>query len=178
LDAIAFGNARIGLSSAARRGILLAALVASAALHAAGEPSWLVVSRPDGEELAALELRDGRFEHVFVHSFHLTPVRERFRVERGEEGGAVLRLYELRYQSSGVGMPEGPELGYRLEDGVFIVDMDRSFASIPLRVSIVEGHGVTVEGVYRPFTEWAAPEKGLVLTGRMGRQQDFGGRGQ
>jgi hypothetical protein len=88
-------------------------------------------------------------------------------VESDGKGGAALRLYELRYQSSGVGMPEDAELGYRLENGVFILKMDRSFASIPLRVSIVEGHGVTVGDTFRPFTEWAAPEGALILSGRI-----------
>jgi hypothetical protein len=126
-----------------------------------------VVSRPDGRELAALALPDGRFDHVFVHSFHLTPVVERFEVEGDGAGGAVLRLYELRYKSAGVGMPEDAELGYRLEDGWFVLKMDRRFASIPLRVSVVEGHGLSIGGRFRPFKEWAAPEEPLVLTGRM-----------
>jgi hypothetical protein len=110
---------------------------------------------------------------VFVHSFHLTPVRERFRVEAGERGAGSLRLYELRYQSPGVGMPEGVELGYRLENGVFILNMDRSFASIPLRVSTVKGHGVAIGGRFRPFTEWAAPEEALVLSGRIRKELAF-----
>jgi hypothetical protein len=134
----------------------------------------LVISRPDGTELAVLPLPDGGFDHTFVHSFHLTPVRERFRAEADGKGGAILRLYELRYQSAGVGMPEGEELGYRLESGVFILKMDRSFVSIPLRVSILEGHGVEVDGRFRPFTDWAAPEEALVLSGRMRKATGFG----
>jgi hypothetical protein len=166
-------------SRRARRLLLLAALAAAATggaasllLETSSEAS-LVVSRPDGARLAVLSLPDASFDHVFVHSFHLTPVRERFRVEAEGQGAAkgtgaaVLRLYELRYQSSGVGMPEDAELGYKLADGVFILKMDRSFASIPLRVSIVEGHGLEIGGRFWPFAEWAAPEKALVLSGQI-----------
>jgi hypothetical protein len=130
----------------------------------------LVVSGPEGKELAVLGLPDGLFDHAFVHSFHLTPVTERFRVEGDGKGGTVLRLYELRYQSSGVGMPEDAELGYRLENGVFVLKMDRSFASIPLRVSILEGHGITIDGIFWPFTRWAKPEKALLLSGRIRKE--------
>jgi hypothetical protein len=152
---------------------MAAALGAAAVIIKTDSLAYLVVSGPEGRELAALELPDGSFDHVFVHSFHLTPVRERFRVAADGKGGAVLRLYELRYQSSGVGMPEDAELGYRLEDGVFILKMDRSFASIPLRVSTVAGHGLEIGGLFRPFTEWAAPEKALVLSGRIRKTLRF-----
>jgi hypothetical protein len=162
------------MSRRARRALLLAALVAAAAGAAAlllsrDEARWLVVSSAEGRELAAIELPDGRFDHVFTHSFHLTPVRERFRVEPDGKGGALLRLYELRYSSLGVGMPEDAELGYRLEGGQFVLAMDRRFESVPLRVSILEGHGIEIGGRLRPFTEWAAPMKGLILSGRIGR---------
>jgi hypothetical protein len=75
-----------------------------------------------------------------------------------------LRLYELHYQSTGVGMPEGAEGGYRLEKGVFVLAMDRCFEKIPLRVSIVPGHGIVAEGLYHPFRDWARPEDPLVLS--------------
>lgn len=129
----------------------------------------LVVSGPDGRELERIVLPEGLFDHVFVHSFHLTPVRERFRVEPDGRGGAVLRLYELRYRSPGVGMPEDAELGYRLEGGEFVLAMDRSFESISLRVSVVEGHGLEIGGTLFPFVRWAAPEEGLILSVKIGK---------
>lgn len=110
------------------------------------------------------------FEHVFIHSIHLTPVEERFKVERKANDGVVLRLYELRYQSSGVGMPSDAEDGYRLENGVFILSMHREFKEIPVMVSIVDGHGVKVGGVLYPFLAWAVKEDVLVLSGRITQQ--------
>ncbi len=96
---------------------------------------------------------------------------ERFAVEPDGRGGALLRLYELRYSSPGVGMPEDAELGYRLESGEFVLAMERSFGSIPLRVSVVEGHGVRIGGTLFPFDRWAAPGEGLILSAKIGKVQ-------
>ncbi|MEI6876911.1 MAG: DUF1850 domain-containing protein, partial [Spirochaetota bacterium] len=73
-------------------------------------------------------------------------------------------LYELRYRDAGVGMPSDAEGGYRLEGGYFILSMNREFRTIPLRVSPVAGHGLSVGGVFHPFLEWAEAGKPLVLS--------------
>jgi hypothetical protein len=154
----------------ARRALLLASLAtaaAAAALFFTREESLrLLVSDAEGRVLAEIELPDGRFDQVFTHSLHLTPVRERFRIEPEGGGKAALRLYELRYESSGAGMPEDAELGYRLEGKEFVLAMDRRFERIPLRVSHVEGHGIEAGGRLWPFSAWAAPERGLILSGK------------
>ncbi|HRY55262.1 MAG TPA: DUF1850 domain-containing protein [Spirochaetia bacterium] len=153
-----------------RRAALFAGAVAALAAAALGslprEPALLI---RDGRGRAAAEIRleDGRFSHVFLHSFHLTPVEERFVIERAGPFRARLRLYELRYRSSGVGMPEDAEGGYRLEEGYFVLSMDRSFDSIPVLVSIVPGHGIVAGDIYSPFRNWAGPEEGLRLSARM-----------
>jgi hypothetical protein len=125
--------------------------------------SDLLISNRHGKVLGCLRLKDGRFDHVFVHSIHLTKVEEKFEVD--DSGN--LHLFELRYESSGVGMPSDAEGGYRLEDGRFILSMNRTFHKIQLFVSIVPGHGVSVGGKFHPFTEWAKPEDVLILTVRM-----------
>ncbi len=125
-------------------------------------PVELLISDGRGTLLCALPLHDGRFDYVFVHSIHQTLVEELFRVD----GEGRLHLFELRYESSGVGMPADAEGGYRLEGSRFILSMDRVFSRIPLFVSIVPGHGVTVAGTFYPFTLWAEPEAVLVITAR------------
>lgn len=158
-----------------RRGMVLAlailAFLAAVSL-AVFEP--VPVERLDicdaaGKILGKLALPDGRFDFVFIHSVHLTPVEERYEVlAPGVLGRTMLHLYELRYQSPGVGMPSDAEGGYRLEGGFFVLSMDRTFARIPLRVSIVPGHGIKAGGEFHPFTRWA-PERGaLVLRGETG----------
>ena len=122
----------------------------------------LVVSDGRGRQLAAMALPDGRFSHVFRHSFHLTPVEERMEVE----GDGTMELYELRYESCGVGMPTEVEGGFSLEDGVFVLSMFREFKSIPVMVSPLPGHGIVVDGVFHPFTDWVPAGQQLVLTGR------------
>lgn len=122
----------------------------------------LLIRDAAGETLAEVPLADRKFDFVFIHSIHLTKVEERYRVTA--EGN--LHLYELRYQSSGVGMPADAEEGYRLEDGHFILDMDRTIKTIPLFVSIVPGHGISTGGIFYPFTRWAKPEDILHISAR------------
>ena len=126
----------------------------------------LEVSDKGGKVLAEVQLEDNRFDLLYVHSFHLTPVAERFRVEKGVDGALMLHLFELEYESSGVGMPADAENGYRLVDGKFILSMDRSFAVIPLMISIVPGHGILSGGVFKPFTGWAPEESALFLAAK------------
>ena len=156
-------------SRKARVAILLVAALASAIVALAF--SFRLESRLDardggGRLLASLALPHGRFEHVFIHSFHLTPVEERFALERVGLFRARLRLVELRYQDLGTGMPDDAELGYRLENGVFILSMNRRFDRIPIMVSIVDGHGIVVDGVFHPFTNWVPKEGLIILEGR------------
>lgn len=151
--------------------IAVAAIVLVAAgtalFFALPRESELLIRDDRGEELAAIRLPNGQFSHVFLHSFHLTPVEERFRVEREGLFGARLRLYELRYRSPGVGMPSDAEGGYRLENGFFVLAMDRVFDTVPILVSILPGHGVVAGDIYLPFRNWAAPEGSVRLSARM-----------
>jgi hypothetical protein len=121
----------------------------------------------DGIVKARFELPDGVFDHVYLHSVHRSPVAERFRVESDGCAGATMRLYELRFRDSGVGMPSEVEGGYRLEGDTFVLAMNRSFKTIPLRVSPVVGHGLSAGGVFHPFLSWAAVGRPLVLSATM-----------
>ena len=145
--------------------VCAAAAVAVLAFSFRMEPT-LDLRDGKGKLVAELNLPHGRFEHVFIHSFHLTPVEERFVLVRKGLFRASLRLYELRYESLGVGMPEDAELGYRLENGKFVLTMDRSFDRIPIMVSIVPGHGVVVDGVFHAFDNWIPREGRVTLEGR------------
>lgn len=121
----------------------------------------LVLSSPSGTVLGVLPLPHGRFVHTYIHSVHKSPVDEYFEVE-----GSVLHLYELRYEQTSVGMPSDEEGGYRLENGRFILTMDRSFSRIPIMVSPLPGHGIVVDGRFYPFTLWVRREDPIVLTAR------------
>ena len=133
----------------------------------------LDIKSPGGHLFASIVLPNNQFDLVFIHSIHLTPVVERFTIEKADNGDAMMHLYELQYQSSGVGMPADAENGYRLENGVFILAMNRQFRKIPVMVSIVEGHGVVVEGQTYPFLSWTEIETPLILTGRIVKRIQF-----
>jgi len=155
-------NARLAGSCLAIT-LFLACIVVAEPVQVVPRSAELVILNAHGAVLGTLALDEGRFDYVFVHSIHLTLVEELFRVDKAGR----LNLFELRYESSGVGMPADAEGGYRLEGGRFILSMDRTFDSIPLFVSIVPGHGISAGGKFHPFTEWAEPEDILVITARV-----------
>jgi len=126
----------------------------------------LTISDRESRVIAEIPLKDGLFDHVFVHSIHLTPVIERFRVVPGPEGTPILRLFELDYESCGIGMPSDTENGFHLVDGKFILDMSRDFPVIPVMVSIVAGHGVAANGHFFPFTDWVPEGTQLFLAAK------------
>lgn len=64
-------------------------------------------------------------------------------------------------------MPSDAEEGFRLEQGHFILAMDRDFARIPIQVSIVPGHGLVVGGRFTAFTAWAKEGEGIILEATM-----------
>lgn len=121
----------------------------------------LVLSSPTGKILGVLYLPHGRFIHRYIHSVHKSPVDEYFEVR-----DSTLHLYELRYDQTSVGMPSDAEGGYRLENGRFILAMDRSFSRISLMVSPLPGHGIVVDGRFFPFTLWVHREDPIILTAR------------
>ncbi len=145
--------------------LALVGCLAALRLEIVAEPV-LILSDRIGKTVASFRLRDGFFEHVFVHSVNKTPVHERFVVE-GSGTDCAMKLYELRYQSIGSGMPSDAENGFRLEDDEFILSMDRSFKKIPVSVSPLEGHGIVIGKAFTPFTKWFRTGSLVVLTARM-----------
>ncbi len=81
-------------------------------------------------------------------------------------GSPTLHLYELVYESYGVGMPSGMENGFSLVDGKFILKMSRDFAVIPLMVSTVDGDGIVADGHFFAFSDWVPKETLLFLTAK------------
>ncbi|MCX7026640.1 MAG: DUF1850 domain-containing protein [Spirochaetes bacterium] len=126
----------------------------------------LTITDRESRTIAEIPLQHGRFDHVFVHSIHLTPVVERFEVTLSSDRLAVLHLFELDYESCGLGMPSDTENGFSLVDGKFILEMSRDFVVIPLMVSVVAGHGIVADGHFYPFTDWVPQETLLFLTAR------------
>ncbi|MEI6875276.1 MAG: hypothetical protein WCL50_09130, partial [Spirochaetota bacterium] len=66
-------------------GIAAAALLAVAVslVFEIGQEGELQVADGEGIVMARLDLPDGRFDHVYTHSVHRSPVMERFRLVPG-----------------------------------------------------------------------------------------------
>ena len=116
-----------------------------------------------GHTVAELPLPlQGHFVITYVHSIHKRPVYEYYQVYNG-----VMQLYELRYDTTSTGMPSDTEGGgFRIENGLFVLTMDRQFLSLPLFVSPIPGHGVIIDGHLYLFTEWVKAETALELSVR------------
>lgn len=99
---------------------------------------YIIVVEKQGQVIFKKVLQDDKFRIVFVHSVEKTLVEECFRVE--PDGSMV--LYETRYSSYGAGLPSDAEGGFALENGRFVLKLERKFERITLRVSHIDGHGI------------------------------------
>lgn len=112
----------------------------------------------DGHMLAKLPLGEEGFVHRYIHSIHKTPVDEEFIVS-----GKKLELVRLRYDTYGVGMPSDGGESFRIEDNRFVIDISRLFSRLDIRVSNIAGHGLLIDGSFRPFTDWVPAESLITL---------------
>ncbi|MFQ3548110.1 MAG: DUF1850 domain-containing protein, partial [Termitinemataceae bacterium] len=121
--------------------------------------SCLVIKR-NNSVCAMLPLpKSGEFRLTYTHSIHKRPVEEYYRAENGK-----LHLYLLRYDTTSTGMPFDAEEGFEIQNGMFVLHMDRWFSEIVLWISPIPGHGVIIEGRSFLFTDWAPPEEALSLS--------------
>ena len=122
------------------------------------DSATLTIKDANGMSVRHLGLQDGRFVHRFTHSVHMTPVDEEFIISNG-----FLVLQRLRYDSYGVGMPTDGGESFRIEDNRFVIDMERSFERIDIRVSHLPGHGIEIGGIFYSFLEFAPSESLITL---------------
>lgn len=102
------------------------------------KPESILLIEKQGKTIFEKHLEDPFFSLVFIHSVEQTKVEERFRVEPDGK----LCLYECRYSSYGAGLPSDGGGGFALENGEFVLKLDRKFERITLRVSHIDGHGI------------------------------------
>lgn len=138
--------------------IVAVALLVVLLLRGVAMEPRLILSNEAGRQVATLALPGGGFVHRYIHSIHKSPVDEEFVVR-----GMKIDLVRLRYDSYGVGMPSDGGEAFRIEDGRFVVDLRRRFSRLDIRVSHLEGDGLTIGGVFYPFTNWVQPESLIVL---------------
>ena len=83
------------------------------------------------------ELSDKKFSLGYTHSVMKTEAEEFFIV--GEKNS--IELVRTEYKSYGVGLPFLPEEGnFKIENGKFILDINRKFKTIPMVISPLGKH--------------------------------------
>jgi hypothetical protein len=101
-----------------------------------------------------------RFVLSFIHSVQKTPVHEYFVIS----GDNKLVLDKTTYHSLGVGLPFSEENGkFISKNGEFVLNMHREFESIPIRVSPIPKHSITIGGKEYPLLDFADPEDLLTI---------------
>lgn len=84
----------------------------------------------------------------YIHSVQKTPVEEYLKVKTFGK----IKLYETRYQSFGVGLPFLGSEGEFYQDGDFyVMDMEREFKSLILRVGQTTDLTLEVDGDVLPL---------------------------
>lgn len=113
----------------------------------------LVIYNVDNGKRVEIPLKKNEFTHVFIHSIQKTPVYEDFTVDKSDE----LILVRVRYYSLGIGLPYLEEGKFENNNGEFIMEMNRTFKTLPIRVSPVKGHGIIIDGIMYNFLDFSKP---------------------
>jgi hypothetical protein len=103
--------------------------------------------------------KDREFNLRFIHSVHLTPVKETFTVF---PSGSI-QLTTVQYETYGVGMPFLPSEGsFSWEGNSYVLrGLDRRFDQIDLRVGLEAKQVLLVDFREYPLYEWGG-ETGLI----------------
>lgn len=93
-----------------------------------------------------IQKKDKTFHILFTHSIHLSDVKETYNVLNNGN----IRLTELMYEDTSIGMPSNAEEGetFELIDGKYYIrNMNRDFPFIYLRVGqVIANHQLIVHG--------------------------------
>ena len=120
----------------------------------------LILENSRQKTVTVLAAPDRRFSLNFIHSVQKTPVHEFFFISSDNK----LVLDKTTYHSLGVGLPFSEENGNFLnKNGEFILNMHREFESIPIRVSPIPKHSISVGGKDYPLLKFAEPEDLLTI---------------
>ena len=108
----------------------------------------LFIRDMSGDILVEPLIGESKIKISYIHSVQKTPVEEYLKVK----AFGKIKLYETRYQSFGVGLPFLESEGVFYQDGdYYVMDMERTFNDLALRVG--KGTNLTLEadGVFLPL---------------------------
>lgn len=88
-------------------------------------------------------LKNKKFSLGYTHSVMKTEAEEIFVTDDNEK----IKLIRTEYKSYGVGLPFLPEEGkMKVENGKFILDMEREFKNISMVISSIGKHYLKIDG--------------------------------
>ena len=88
-------------------------------------------------------LKNKKFSLGYTHSVMKTEAEEIFITDNNEK----IKLIRTEYKSYGVGLPFLPEEGkMKVENGKFILDMEREFKNISMVISPIGKHYLKIDG--------------------------------
>lgn len=102
---------------------------------------FLVIQDRNSNKKWTYKLQEKNFSIGYKHSVMKTEAEEFFKID--SEGNII--LWETVYKSYGVGLPFLPEEGeLKIEDGKFILKMERKFKDINMTISPLAKHYLRV----------------------------------
>lgn len=121
-------------------------------------PYFLIIDGESNEILYKTSIKaNDQFSIKFIHSIHLTPVEEFYRIEKDLN----IQLFELYFDTYSVGVESSLNEGELLEfkDGKIIIkNMNRTFPYIDLRVGqVIANHTLTINNETLELTKVASP---------------------
>ena len=88
-------------------------------------------------------LKNKKFSLGYTHSVMKTEAEEIFATDDNKK----IKLIRIEYKSYGVGLPFLPEEGkMKVENGKFILDMEREFKNISMVISPIGKHYLKIDG--------------------------------
>lgn len=152
-------SGRSSLRTNGRAAFAALLLMPVAVARAESTASWLCLTETRGNqsEVARLPLGpDRRFDLSFIHSVSRTPVTDSYHVVDGE----IVQTREV-FVAHGAGLPSIADdmdaIGWRHEDGQFILDMNRHTGPIPLRIQAQFKNTLHIAGTDLPLARLGYP---------------------
>ena len=108
------------------------------------EPKYmLVIEDITNKKNYEFILKNKKFSLGYTHSVMKTEAEEIFTTDENKK----IKLIRTEYKSYGVGLPFLPEEGkMKVENGKFILDMEREFKNISMVISPIGKHYLKIDG--------------------------------
>lgn len=122
----------------------------------------LLIEDVERNTINSIMVPEGKFTLSYIHSVQKTPVYEFFEIDEQNR----LILVETSFSSLGVGLPYTEENGsFESRNGKFqLTGLSREFTTIPLRVSPIPKHSITVGNDTFSLLSFAAPDDLIKIT--------------